>query len=387
MIHRKAHLDELRTLLRNFPVVALVGARQVGKTTLAVEASKKFKGPVTRFDLENPIDLNRMADPMLALDGLTGLVIIDEIQNRPDLFPVLRVLADRPEKPARFLVLGSASGELLRQTSESLAGRIAYHELSGFSLKEVGVKSLDKLWRRGGYPRSFLSRSERQSTLWRDQFVRTFLERDLRQFGVSLPAPSLHRFWSMLAHYHGQIWNASEFSRSFGVSDTTVRKYLDTLTATFMVRQLLPWAENIGKRQVKAPKVYLSDSGLLHALLGIASNTVLESHPKVGASWEGFWLSEVIEHVKARSDECFFWATHQGAELDLLIVRGDRKLAFEFKRTTTPSVTKSMHVALSDLKLDQLDVVFAGRETFPLAKNIRAVGCQNVLRDIKPLAH
>jgi len=373
MLERRQHMERLSWLLRHFPIVAIVGPRQVGKTTLALAVASQRRSATVRFDLEDPNDRARLADPMLALEPLRGLVVLDEIQQRPELFPALRVLADRPRHPARFLVLGSASPSLLRQSSESLAGRIAYHELRGFSADEVGERRSRALWRRGGFPRSLLASTEAASIEWRREFIRTFLQRDLPQLGISLPAPTLERFWSMLAHYHAQTWNGSELGRAFGVADTTVRGYLDTLTATFMVRLLRPWHENLAKRQVKAPKVYLSDSGLLHALLGVTDQGDLERHPKVGASWEGFAMAEVVERLGARDEECFFWATHQGAELDLLVKRGRVRLGFEFKRTSAPTATRSMHIALADLKLDRLDIIHAGRDTFPLSPRIRAV--------------
>jgi predicted AAA+ superfamily ATPase len=372
-------------LLREFPVVGLVGPRQVGKTTLARELARDRRGPVTLFDLENPADDARLADPALALPSLRGLVIIDEFQRRPDLLPVLRVLADRPRRPARFLLLGSASPDLVRGTAETLAGRIAYHELTGFSLAEVTPNRLASLWLRGGFPRSFLARTDPASARWRQQFIRTFLERDLPGLGVRLGAHTLHRFWTMLAHYHAQVWNASELGRAFGVADTTVRGYLDLLAGAFMVRLLTPWSENVGKRQVKTPKVYLRDTGLLHALLGIRTSDDLERHPKVGASWEGFMLAEVTQHLGAEPGQCHFWATHGGVELDLLVVRGRRRLGFEFKRTASPSVTRSMRVALTDLDLERLDVLHAGTRTFPLAPKIRAVAARRMRQDIRPV--
>ncbi|MBI3180391.1 MAG: ATP-binding protein, partial [Deltaproteobacteria bacterium] len=330
-------------------------------------------------------DLARLSDPMLALAGLRGVIILDEIQRRPELFPILRVLVDRPRRPARFIVLGSASPDLLRQSSETLAGRIAYHELSGFSLREVGARVLARLWLRGGLPPSYLARSDAKSFAWRQQYIRTFLERDLPQLGIGLPAATLGRFWSMLAHYHGQTWNASEFGRAFGVADHTVRRYLDTLTQTFMVRQLLAWVENVGKRQVRAPKIYLTDSGLLHALLDIRDRDGLERHPKVGASWEGFAMGQVIGRLGVDARECFSWGTHQGAGLDLLVVRGGKRLGFEFKRTTAPFVTRSMHIAMQDLGLTHLDVIYLGDTTFSLARNIRAVAGKRIGLDLQPL--
>lgn len=385
MIERLKELYALTKLLKQFPVVAILGARQVGKTTLAHAAARKGKGPVMFFDLEDPDDLARLNEPMLALKSLRGMIVIDEVQRRPELFPILRVLADRPRKPARFLLLGSASPELLRQSSESLAGRIVYHELDGFSLDEVGSAQYERLWLRGGFPRSFLARSATDSSQWRQEFIRTFLERDLPALGITIGAVTLRRFWTMVAHYHGQVWNASEFGRSFGVSDTTVRHYLDILTAALVVRQLQPWFENLSKRQVKAPKIYVRDSGLLHSLLNLSTMTDLQSHPKLGASWEGYALEQVIHQVGARPEECYFWATHSGAELDLLIVRGRQRRGYEIKRTTSPHMTPSMRSAMTDLKLTSLDVIHAGELTFPMGEKVRAVAMARLLKDIKPL--
>ncbi len=385
IIQRSRHLHQLEDLLGRYPVVAILGARQVGKTTLARALAARSALPVTTFDLENPIDVARLGDPMLALKDLSGLVVLDEIQRRPDIFPVLRVLADRPTQPARFLVLGSASPDLLKQTSESLAGRIHYHGLSGFALDEVGLETLPSLWLRGGFPDSFLARSDRESADWRRDFIRTFLERDIPQLGVQIPSLTLHRFWTMLAHYHAQVWNGSELARAFGVSARTVRHYLDILTASLMLRQLPPWFANISKRQVKSPKVYIIDSGLLHMLLNAPTLADLEGHPKVGASWEGFVLGEVMTRLGAHPEECFFWATHAGAELDLLVVRGNRRLGFEFKRTVSPRTTRSMHSALVDLDLERLDVVHAGDHTFMLSDRVRALSVTNLLDTLAPL--
>ena len=385
MIKRDKELKTITKLLQRHPVVGIVGARQVGKTTLARMVVARKKGPYAYFDLENPEDLARLADPMLALKDLKGLVVIDEIQQHPDLFTVLRVLVDRPKSNTRFLVLGSASPDLLRQSSETLAGRIIYHELSGFTLGEVGVHNQKRLWLRGGFPRSYLARSHIESDEWRRGFIRTFLERDLPQLGITIRSTTLRRFWTMLAHYHGQILNTSEFSRSFGVADTTVRNYLDLMSSALVIRQLLPWRENIAKRQVKAPKIYIADSGILHALLNIKTIMDLEGHPKVGASWEGFLLSQVVRHLGVSAEDCFFWATHGGAELDLLIVRGQKRLGFEFKRTSAPKITTSMRSALADLKLQSLDIIHAGDCTFQLDKRVRAVSFSRVLTDLKAI--
>ncbi len=385
MVRRDALLNRLDRLLSESPVVALVGARQVGKSTLARDLARRRRGPSTFFDLEHPADLARLDDPLTALAPLKGLVVLDEIQRRPELFPVLRVLADRPRGRARFLVLGSASPELLRQSSESLAGRVAFLDLGGFSLAEVLPARLDRLWLRGGFPRSFLARSDAASAGWREDFVRTFLERDLPQIGIRVGAVAMRRFWSMIAHYHGQTWNSSELGRAFGVSDTSTRRWLDLLVATFMVRILPPWSANIGKRQVKAPRVYVADTGLLHTLLGIETRSALEHHPKIGASWEGFAIDQVCRHLGARSHEAFFWRTHTGAELDLLVVRGRERLGFEIKRTVAPAATPSMRSALADLDLTRIDVVHAGTETYPLVPHVRAVALRRLLADVKPL--
>jgi predicted AAA+ superfamily ATPase len=385
VIQRSAHLRRLAALSRQFPVVAILGARQVGKTTLARQYAERSGSRTRVFDLESTEDLAALADPLLTLRPLRGLVVLDEIQRRPELFASLRVLVDEPEGSRRFLVVGSASPDLLRQGSESLAGRIAYHDLGGLSLDEVGPAHWERLWRRGGFPRSFLARSEPESLRWREALIRTYLERDIPGLGLRLPAPALRRFWMMLAHCHGQVWNASELARAFAVAHTTVQRYLDVLTGTFMVRQLQSWHENIGKRQVKAPKIYIRDSGLLHALLGLGDARAIDVHPKVGASWEGFALDAVVSRLGATPEECFGWTTHAGAELDLLVVRGRKRLGFEFKRTTSPVVTRSMRVAQEDLRLDRLTVVHAGDHSYELAPGITAVAFTRLLEDLKPL--
>ena len=372
MIERPHHVAWVRRLLSEQPVVALLGARQVGKTTLARQVARSYGASVAFFDLESSRDLAKLADPMLALEPLRGLVVLDEVQRRPDIFPTLRVLADR-RRGARFLVLGSASPGLLRQTSETLAGRIAFHHLDGLSLREVGSRRASDLWLRGGFPRSFVARILGASLRWRRDLVSTYLERDLPQLGIRVPSTTLLRFWTMLAHVHGQILNWSELGRSMAVSDATIRHYVDVLASTFMVRMLPPWHENLSKRQVKAPKIYIRDSGILHALLDIETMHALEQHPKIGASWEGFCVESLIAQLGARPEQCYFWATHAGAELDLLVVAKGRRRGFEIKRTVSPRVTPSMQVALHDLKLDSLDVIHAGQDTFPLARKIRAV--------------
>ncbi|PLX28476.1 MAG: hypothetical protein C0600_09670 [Ignavibacteria bacterium] len=385
MIARFMDVSAIRTHLLQFPVVGIVGARQVGKTTLARMIGEEVAGGVTHFDLEHPEDRARLSDSMLGLRDLKGLVILDEVQRAPELFPVLRVLADRPDHPARFLLLGSASPELLRQGAESLAGRVVYHELRGFSLEDVGTEKGNTLWLRGGFPRSFLAPTIEESVAWRRAFLRTFLERDLPQLGITTSAETLRRFWTMLAHRHGQVWNAADFARSFGIADTTVRDYLDTLSAAMVVRLMSPWHENLTKRQVKSPKTYIADSGLLHTLLGLQDFEDVESHPVLGSSWEGYIIEQIVRHTGARSEECFFWATHAGAELDLLIVRGRHRRGFEIKRSSAPRTTRSMHIAMQDLGLDTLDVVHAGDSTFPLTERIRAVSASRLLEDIAPL--
>ena len=379
---RKGALQRLRLLLREFPVVALLGARQVGKTTLARQLAAT-RTLTTWFDLENPADLARLDDPGLELRPLRGLVVLDEIHRLPEISPLLRVLADRPRTPARFLVLGSASPQLLRQTSETLAGRVAFHQLDGFTTTEVD--DIDRLWLRGGFPRSYLARSEAASVRWRGSFVDTFLSRDVADLGGSVPPATLRRFWTMLAHWHGQTWNGAEFGRAFGVAHTTVRRYLDLLTSLFVVRQLAPWFENIGKRQVRSPKVYVADSGILHSLLGLPSRDALVSHPKVGASWEGFVVSQVITRLAARPEQCFHWATHSGAELDLLVAAGERRYGFEVKRAEAPRLTPSMRSAFQTLRLDRLDVFHAGTQSYGLAEGIRAMPATEMNSVLHPL--
>jgi predicted AAA+ superfamily ATPase len=370
---RQALKNDIATALRRNPVVTLLGPRQCGKTTLA----RQIAGTTAHhFDIESPIDLARLANPQTVLSSLKGLVVIDEVQMLPSLFPLLRVLADRQPTRTRFLLLGSASPDLIRDSSESLAGRVAFVTMGGFSLREVGAAAVRRLWLRGGFPRSFLAPGDPASSQWRNDFVQTFLERDIRKFGVQVPPAVLRRLWTMLAHYHGQVWNASELSRSLGEAHTTVKRHLDILTGALMVRQLPPWFENLGKRQVKAPKVYLRDCGLLHAFLGLPTQTALESHPKVGASWEGFVIEEILRRTGDR--DAYFWATPSGAELDLLVFVRGRRIGFEIKYTDAPRLTKSMAIAREDLKLDQLWVVYPGDTSFPLRPGVEAVA----LRDL-----
>jgi predicted AAA+ superfamily ATPase len=335
--------------------------------------------PVNRFDLEDPTDLAALANPKLALQGLEGLVIIDEIQHVPDLFKLLRVLVDRADNPARFLILGSASRDLIRQSSETLAGRIGHIELTPFDLSEVGVASRDRLWLRGGFPPSFLAANIDTAAEWRKAYISTFLERDLPALGIGVAPQSLRRFWMMLAHYHGQLVNYSELGRSFGVSDTTVRRYLDILSATFMIRQLQPWHENVKKRQVKAPKLFLRDSGLFHSLMGIRDLNALRRHPKLGPSWEGFALEAIIRHHRASPEETYFWSTYSGAEIDLLILADGKRLGYEIKYSDSPKLTQSMHSAGETLGLDSLTVVYPGDRSFPLSDSVTATGLDSLV--------
>ena len=369
MIQRTRLTKQVRTALRRSRVVALIGPRQCGKTTLA-QQFLDARSP-NYFDLEDPEHLARLDEPKTALAGLRGLVMIDEIQRRPELFPLIRVLADRKPLPARFLILGSAGPGLLRQSSESLAGRIETVPMSGFSMEELDPKNWRRHWLRGGLPESFLARSERASFVWRKQFVQTFLERDVPQMGLRIPAPMFRRFWAMIAHLHGQIWNAADPASSFGISQPTVRKYLDYLENLLMVRQLQPWHANLSKRQVKAPKIYVRDSGLLHLLLGVSTVQELDVHPKKGASWESYVLEEILKLLGP--DEVYFWATHNRAELDLLAIRSGKRIGFEIKYTDAPRLKPSMEIALSDLELERLFVIYPGETRYVISKKIEAL--------------
>jgi len=369
VIDRTTDSALVRAALRRSRLVALLGPRQCGKTTLAQQFVAADS--LNYFDLEDAVSLARLSEPEMALRPLKKLVVIDEIQRRPGLFPLLRVLADRKPLPARFLILGSASPDLIRQSSETLAGRLETVLLEGFRLSDLGAAAQERHWLRGGFPLAYTARTEANSLLWRRQFVQTFLERDMPQLGVTIPAISLRRFWTMVAHYHGQILNAAELARALAINETTVRRYLDLLTGVFLVRQLPPWFENLGKRQVKAPKVYVRDTGLLHTLLGISSWRDLESHPKVGASWEGYALEEVLKAF--RPDEVYYWATYNGAELDLLLFKKGRRIGIECKRADAPRLTPSMRIALSDLKLDRLYVLYPGEKSYSLGKRVEVM--------------
>ncbi len=379
-IKRKDLITRIHSALRRSRIVALLGPRQCGKTTLAKSFFKTYTGKTTYYDLESPEDSALLKNPQMVLAAGKGLVVIDEIQRRPDLFPILRVLADRKPLPAKFLILGSASPELIRKSSESLAGRIQFIEMNGFSLLEVGTSKRDTLWLRGGMPESFLARSLSDSQIWRENFIRTFVERDVPQMGFQLPSTSVRRFWQMVAHVHGQIWNGSEIGASLGVAHTTARRYLDLLAGAYILRQLQPWYENAGKRLVKSPKIYFRDSGLLHQFLKISSMRDLLAHPKLGFSWEGFALEQILDRFGER--DSFFWATHAGAELDLLLLRRGKRWGFEFKFTESPEITKSMRIALHDLKLERLCIVSPGDQSLQLDKKIELV-CLKDLNSIK----
>jgi predicted AAA+ superfamily ATPase len=368
MIDRPTYIEKLTTALRRSPITAILGPRQCGKTTLA-RLFGSGKG-VDYFDLESQHDLQRLQNPELVLGSLEGVVILDEIQRMPILFSTLRVLVDRPENRSHFLILGSAFPDIIRNISETLAGRVKLIELSGFDMSETGSNSWQTLWLRGGFPRSFLADSNDDSIAWRENFIHTFLERDIPQLGITIPAAAMRRFWTMLAHYHGQLWNASELARSMGLTDKTVRSYLDILSGTFMVHQLQPWHENIGKRQVKSPKVYLKDSGILHALLNIVDDHSLYGHPRVGASWEGFAFHQFMQII--RPSQAFFWSTYSGAEIDLFFLHRGRRYGIEFKFNEAPKVTKSMRIALKDLALQHLWVIYPGQHRYLVDEHISA---------------
>lgn len=377
MVPRSIDEAALRAALSRAPIVLLTGPRQAGKSTLA-RAIVKARAE-NFFDLEDPRDLARLGEPTLSLPGLKGTVVIDEAQRRPDLFPVLRVLADADDRPGRFLVLGSASPDLVGLAAESLAGRVALVELGGFRLIDVGPDGLDRLWLRGGLPRSFLADDETRSTSWRDDFISTFLERDLSNLGVRTPATTMRRFWTMLAHFHGQIWNGAELARALGVSQPTVRRYLDALTDALVITQLQPWFANISKRQVRSPKVYVRDTGLLHRLLGIPDRAGLLGHPKVGASWEGFVIDQLL---RFDLDGVWFWGTQAGAELDLYLEAGGERIGVEIKRTDRPVMTPSIRNAVADLHLDRVLVVHAGEKCFPLAEHVVAMDARTALSGV-----
>lgn len=372
---------EIANLLLAHPVVAILGPRQCGKTTLARQYFAQHKVPGKNyFDLEDPVDEQRLSQAKMALEDLTGLIVIDEIQRAPELFKLLRALVDRSNNKQRYLILGSASRELIKQSSESLAGRIHYLELTPFQLSEIGVEKRVKHWLRGSFPRSYLARRNIDSRSWRDAFIRTFLEQDIPALGINIPTAHLRRFWMMLAHYHGQIFNSSELSRPLQISDVTVKKYLDILTGTFMIRQLQPWLENIKKRKIKKPKIYFRDSGIFHRLLLLPSDESIETHPKLGASWEGYALEEIIRYYGATPEQVYFWGIHAQCELDLLMFTQGKKLGFEIKYQDAPKLTNSMLQAIKFLALDRLIVVYPGSKSYRLDASIEVVPIQQIIK-------
>ncbi len=374
IIQRPEPIQKIKDSFNIHPVTALLGPRQCGKTTLARMIAQGE--PSTFFDLENPVDVQRLSAPLQALKDLSGLVIIDEVQRSPELFELLRVLVDRPNHDNRFLLLGSASPNLVKGVSESLAGRIGFVDLAGFHLFESGINQRNQLWLRGGFPLSYLAKHQDDSNRWREAFVRTFLERDIPQLGITIPAETLRKFWTMVAHYHANIWNGAEFARSLGTAENTARRYLDVLSGAYMVRILPPWFENIKKRQVKSPKVYIRDSGLFHSLTQIPDYEYLQGHPKLGASWEGFALEQVIQAFNSR--DTYFWATHAGAELDLMLMVDGQRLGFEFKYADAPGTSRSMHIAIENLNLAHLWIVYPGDQEYQLSDKITAIPLERV---------
>lgn len=371
---RAYYLEAIERHFKTHSVVALLGPRQVGKSTLAREFLKNAKKNIHFFDLEDPTDLARLSSPKLALQDLNGYVVIDEIQRRPDLFPVIRVVAD--QKKIKFLILGSASRDLINQGSETLAGRIAYIEVRPFTvLEQIKTKPL---WLKGGFPVAYLAKSEQASRDWLKNYTSTFLERDIPALGINIPAQTLRKFWMMLAHYHGNVFNASEIGKSLGFSGQTARRYLDVLVSTFLMRELQPWSENIAKRQIKSPKIYFRDSGLFHYLLNLRNLNEISNHPKLGASWEGFALEQISAHLGLESDEMYFWGTHAEAELDLLIFKNNEKIGIEIKYTDSPVITKSMNIAMNDLNLKKLYIIYPGKTEFRLSSKITAFGFENI---------
>lgn len=374
---RKKIIDEINFAFEVTPCVAILGPRQCGKTTEAKEYSSHQQDIAIQnyFDLENARDVERLQDPLLTLSQLSGLIVIDEIQIHPDLFPTLRVLIDDKSRKQRYLILGSASRELIRQSSESLAGRISYIEMGPFSYMETGKQN--QTWIRGGFPLAYLAKNDEISFAWRKSYIKTYLEQDIPNLGIQISSENLRRFWMMLAQAQGSIFNASDIGRSLGLTNKTIQHYADILSGTFMVRQLKPWYENISKRQVKSPKIYIRDTGIFHALLDIKNHTELLLHQKIGASWESFVLEQLINFHSASSENCYFWASHQGAELDLLIVSGNKRFGFEIKFNSSPALTKSMQIVMENLALDQLYVVYPGNVDYPLTKNISVIGFEN----------
>jgi len=376
VLTRTALVEEVKSSFQKEPIVALLGPRQCGKTTLARMIAESTK-QATFFDLENPRDIAKLDDAMYALESISGLVILDEIQIKPELFNILRVLVDRPQNQTNFLILGSASPQLIKGVSETLAGRARFIEMVALRLNEVKEENWKSLWLRGGFPRSFLAESEKDSYDWRNDYIRTFLERDIPQMGINIPSATLRRFWTMVAHIHGNVWKASELARSLGSSEPTVKKYIDILAGAFVVRVLPPWFENISKRQLKSPKIYIRDSGLFHTLLGLEDHNALYGHPKYGASWEGFVVEQLIS--KYGSENAYFWGSHGKAELDFMVIQNGKKYGFEIKITTSPTTSKSMHSAIESLKLESLTIIIPGKEQFGLSSKIKVLGIEKLM--------
>ncbi len=376
-MERNSYQKQIQTALKSFPIVALLGARQIGKTTLSRLFTSKF-----RFDLENPTDLAQLENPKIILEKLKGLVVIDEIQRKPELFPLLRFLVDRPQNNLKILILGSASRDLIRQSSESLAGRIFYKTIFGFDLTEIKNpgSEWERLWMRGTFPISFLSKSDSISYTWREQYITTFLERDIPQLGIRVPAATLRRFWIMLSHYHGQLVNYSELSKSLGISESTVKAYLDILVGTFMILRIQPWYENLGKRLTKQSKIFIQDSGIFHRLQSIETKKNLQTHPKLGASFEGFVIQQVISISNLATENFFFYRTYQGTELDLFWMQKGKRYGLEIKYSDAPAITKSMIIAIQDLKLHRLYVVYPGQDAYPLAKNVMVLPVHQIAK-------
>jgi hypothetical protein len=372
MINRAHDLEQLKELMTVFPVVAILGSRQCGKTTLANQIHYDHY-----FDLENPRDLARLDQPQIALENIQGLIVIDEIQRKADLFPLIRYLIDKGIKQ-KYLILGSASRDLITQSSETLAGRIGYYYLSGFSLDDIGYSNWNQLMLRGGYPKSYLALNDQQSFLWRTHYITTFLERDIPQLGIQIPSSTLRRFWAMLSHYHGQILNYNEIGRSFGASDSTVRRYIEILEGTFMIRLLMPWHNNTSKRLVKSPKLYFRDSGIFHALQSIRTQEELYTNPKLGSSWEGFALEQLMRVLHKEANNVYFWSTHGGAEVDFFWMQGGKNYAAEFKYMDAPRLTKSMHIALEDLTLEQLFVIYPGNQEYRLHQRVVVIPLEKI---------
>ena len=372
LIKRKADIESVLGFISSFPVTAILGPRQCGKTVLANQMAFNHY-----FDLENPRDAAHLENPQLTLENLEGLIVIDEIQRLPDIFRLIRYLVDSKSKQ-KYLILGSASRDLIHQNSETLAGRIGYHRLGGFTISDIGKKNLQKLWLRGGFPRSYLAKSYDESFLWLENYITTFLERDIPQLGISIPARTLRKFWIMISHYHSQVLNHSEIARSFGISDMTVKKYINILEGTFMLRVLQPWHTNTKKRLIKRPKIYIRDSGIFHSLMSIESEKELLGHNKLGSSWEGFALECVSKSLNKRDEELYFWQTHAGAELDLFWQHKGKNWGIEFKYAGAPKKMKSMEIALKDLKLSHLWVIYPGEKSYKLDKNLSVVPLKNI---------